>query len=233
MFLQCGQTLHHWSDTFKSSFAHSRKIAALKFWSLSWCLLYLQSYLEISFVTKRLQCPCWKPTICHWFVDVVIWPVMIACNWENCVLGQNTHHWFRPNGVPMMYPITYGDGLRCAPNRALICFFDIALPSERKKPSWIAWTIEISPSTCWVFPGRFLARTAAQVEFLGEPSHNLLCPTILDIMSTSCACALSLRHAPSPPPHAARGRARAAAGPSTFWRRASLWVSLNATGCSY
>ena len=64
------------------------------------------------------------------------------------------------------------------------------------------------------------------------PSRNLMCATILDIMLTSCAYVLSLRRARSPPgpPHAAWDRACAAAGPSTFWRVASQWVSLRARG---
>ena len=61
----------------------------------------------------------------------------------------------------------------------------------------------------------------AQVAFSSEPSCNLLCATILDIISTSCAYVLSLRRVRSPPPHAARDSARAAVGPSTFWWRAS------------
>ena len=53
----------------------------------------------------------------------------------------------------------------------------------------------------------------AQVAFSSEPSRNLLCATILDIISTCCAYILSLRRARSPPRHAAWDRARAAAGP--------------------
>ena len=47
----------------------------------------------------------------------------------------------------------------------------------------------------------------AQVAFSSEPSRNLLCATILDIISTSCAYVLSLRRARSPPRYAARDRA--------------------------
>ena len=70
----------------------------------------------------------------------------------------------------------------------------------------------------------------AQVAFSSESSCNLLCATILDIRSTSCAyCShfgarVRRRHklrACSSPPQAARDRARAAAGPSIFWRHAS------------
>ena len=44
---------------------------------------------------------------------------------------------------------------------------------------------------------------------------------------------LSLLRARSQPPRAARDRAHAAAGPSTFWRRASQRVSLGGPCCSY
>ena len=47
------------------------------------------------------------------------------------------------------------------------------------------------------------------VAFSSEPSRNLLCATILDIISTRYAYVLSLRRARSPPPHDARDRARA------------------------
>ena len=40
----------------------------------------------------------------------------------------------------------------------LLASFDVVLPSEREKPSWIDWTIEISPSTSWVLLGQFPAR---------------------------------------------------------------------------
>ena len=40
----------------------------------------------------------------------------------------------------------------------LLASFDVALPSEREKPSWIDWTIEIFPSMRWVLLGRFPAR---------------------------------------------------------------------------
>ena len=40
----------------------------------------------------------------------------------------------------------------------LLASFDVALPSEREKPSWIDWTIEISPCTRWFLLGWFPAR---------------------------------------------------------------------------
>ena len=46
----------------------------------------------------------------------------------------------------------------------------------------------------------------AHVTFSSEPSHNLLCATILDIISTSYAYVLSLRREVSPQPHDVRDR---------------------------
>ena len=48
--------------------------------------------------------------------------------------------------------------LRAAWIALLLASFDVVLPSEREKPSWIDWTIEISPSTSWVLLGQFPAR---------------------------------------------------------------------------
>ena len=56
-------------------------------------------------------------------------------------------------------------------------------------------------SFAWLVPHTHVA-------FSSEPSHNLLCATILDIISTSYACMLSLWRARLPPPHDARDRAR-------------------------
>ena len=39
----------------------------------------------------------------------------------------------------------------------LLASFHVALPSERENPSWIDWTIEISPSIRWVLLGWFPA----------------------------------------------------------------------------
>ena len=43
-------------------------MATLKIWS--WCLLYVQSYLEISSVTTLLQWACCQLTIYHRFVNI-------------------------------------------------------------------------------------------------------------------------------------------------------------------
>ena len=80
----------------------------------------------------------------------------MACTWKNrdllpafwdkistFYLGQTEHGSAR------------GDGPLCARIALLLASFDVALPSEREKPSWIDWTIEISPSTRWVLLGLF------------------------------------------------------------------------------
>ena len=80
----------------------------------------------------------------------------MACTWKNRVLlaafwdkisifhlGQTEHS------------SAHGDGPLCSPLRALI---DVELPVERKKPSWINWTIEISPCTRWFLLSLFPAR---------------------------------------------------------------------------
>ena len=50
---------------------HRAERVTVKFWSQ--CLQYLQRYLEIfsSHLAAAVQCPCWKLTIYHWFVDTL------------------------------------------------------------------------------------------------------------------------------------------------------------------
>ena len=155
----------------------------------------------------------------------------MACTWKNRVLlaafwdkismfhlGQTEHCSAR------------GDGPLCAQHRALVGFI------WRRATEWTRET-ELNRLNHRDFPLHTLSfdRSVprAHIAFSSEPSRNLLCATILDIISTSCAYVLSLRRARSSPRHAARDRARAAAGPSTFWWRASRWVSLRAAGWSY
>ena len=123
VILQCWQPLHYWSDTLKSAFAHSRKIAVLKIWCQ--CLLFVQSYLE-NFLCHQAAAVPVLPTdnlspVCRYITE--IWPVLMACTWKNRVLlaafwdkisifhlGQTEHRSAR------------GDGPLCAPHRALISF---------------------------------------------------------------------------------------------------------------
>ena len=111
----------------------------------------------------------------------------------------------------------------------LLASFNVALHSEREKPSWIDWTIEISlsPSTRWVL----LCQFPTHVTFSSEPLRNLLCATILDVIYAYLLSDTSARALP--PPHHVRDPARAAAGPSTFWWHTSQWVSLRTACWSY
>ena len=129
---------------------------------------------------------------------------------------------FRPNGtLPVARQLGTNGSLvvsiaHFAPRTVLLVLllvsFDVALPSEREKLSWIAWTIEIFRSTRWVLP-----------RVLSESSHKLLCATILDIISTCCAYALSLLRVPSLTPDAARDCVCSVAGPQLF---GGAWVYL-------
>ena len=104
----------------------------------------------------------------------------------------------------------------------LLASFDIA-PSKSKKPSCIDWTIEISPYTRWFLLGLSPA-------FSSEPSRNPLILTswYRPVVNTCSHFGTRIRRC-----HMPRGTARAAAGPSTFWRRESQWVSLRAASWSY
>ena len=201
-------------------------------------LQYLQSYLEI-FIrhfatavpllkTDNISPICRSP-ICRYIIE--IWPVLMAFTWKNRILLKA--FWdkisiFHLDQTEHRSAVMVHSASRIAP---LLASFDVALPSEREKPSWTDWIIEISRNFPPPHVEFFSVGSPAQVAFSSEPSSNLLCATILDIISTSCAYVLLLWRARSPPPHAARDRARAAAGPSTFC--ASRWVSLRAAFCSY
>ena len=110
--------------------------------------------------------------------------------------------------------------------------FYVGLPSEGKKPSWIDWTIEISPSTrwfllCWFPQACHVFKWAiAQPFVLDNPRHHI---------DLSCICALTsaCAFAAATVCSSARDRARAAAGPSTFWLCASQWVPLRSACWSY
>ena len=56
VILQCVQPLHCWSNTLKSAFAHSRKIAILKIWSL--CLLLCEVILKLSLSPRQWPSSC-------------------------------------------------------------------------------------------------------------------------------------------------------------------------------
>ena len=183
--------------------------------------------LNFSSVSLQLQFPCWKPTVYHRFVDTLsrydlFWwlvPEKIAFSLQRSGTKYRCFIWAKRSHSARSIAL-------------LLASCDVVLPSEREKPSWIDWTIEIRD-----FPLHSLSFAPpvprAQVAFSSEPSRNLLYATILDIISTSSAYVLSHLRARSPPPHDARDRARAATGPSTFWQGASQWVPLRAACWSY
>ena len=84
-----------------------------------------------------------------YYRDIICFDGLYLKKWRSAcsVLGQNIDIPFGPNGAPL--------GARWW---STIASFDVALPSESEKPSWIDWTIEISPSTRWILLGLFHAR---------------------------------------------------------------------------
>ena len=104
------------------------------------------------------------------------------------------------------------------------------------QPSWLDWTreTELTRLNGRNFPLHALsfARSfpRAQVAFSSEPSRNLLCATIFDIILTICAYVLTSARVRRR--HMLRDTARAAAtGPSIFWRsNGSLFAQPIASG---
>ena len=110
----------------------------------------------------------------------------MACTWKNRVLlaafwdtgkililhlGQTEHR------------LALGDSPLCAPISLLLASFDVALPSEGKKPSWIDWTIEISPSTrwfllCWFPARRSRFRVSRRATYCARRSLTLYRPVV-------------------------------------------------------
>ena len=119
--LQCENPLHHWNYTLKSSFTKSWIRVTMKFWSSY--QQYLQSCLEIFIHHLAAAVPFLETDnispVCRYIFE--IWPVLMACTWIAFCCPLCTQHW------------------------ALISSFDVVLPNERKKLSWIDWTIEIFP----------------------------------------------------------------------------------------
>ena len=233
VILQCGQPLHCWSDTLKSAFAHSRKIAILKIWSQ--LLLFVQSYFEKFLCHQAAAVPV-LPTnnislVCRYITE--IWPVSMACTWKICVLLAEFWGKIMPKYRYFIWAKRSTALCTVMIHSAcsivlLLASFDVLLPSESKKQSWI--DNRDFPLKLLIFA---LLIPRHHVAFSSEPSCNLLGATILDIISTCCAHVLSLLRARSPPPHAARDSARAAAGPSTFWLSTSQWVPFRSAGWSY
>ena len=193
----------------------------LKIWS--WCLSYVQSYLEISAVTKLLLCQCWKPTICHWFVHILlryVITVMIACNWEKSVLLAA----FWDKILMFRESVTVRSACSIT---LLLAWFDVALPSEREKQSWIKWTIKIiSPFKRWAllcwFPARRSCFQASQHAYCARRSWTPCRPVAHTCSHFGARCRRHQMLCET-----------ARAGSSIFWRRTSQCVSLRAASCSY
>ena len=84
--------------------------------------------------------------VCQYIIE--IWPIIIACTWENCVLLATfwDKYWYYiwAKWSTALRAVMVHSVRRIALLLASLC---VALPShgELKKPSWIDWTIEISP----------------------------------------------------------------------------------------
>ena len=109
----------------------------------------------------------------------------------------------------------------------LLASFDIAPPSDREKPSWIDWTIEISPFARWVLLGWFPARRSRfrvshRAIYCARRSLTSYRPVMHMCSHFGERCHRSHMMCET-----------AAAGPSSFWQRTSQWVSLRAAGWSF
>ena len=111
-----------------------------------------EDILKFSSVTLLQQCPCWKPTTYHRFVDILsryalLWwlvPEKIAFCLQHSGTKYRYFIWAKRSTTRRAAMVH--SARRSA---LLLASFDVALPSERKEPSWIDWKIEISPSMCW------------------------------------------------------------------------------------
>ena len=200
------------------------QILCFNFSDWSQYLQYVQSYLEIFICHLAATVPLLEThntsPVSRYFVDSEIWPVLMAWIRKNSVLLAAFQRAVMVHWLHSARHITL-----------LLASFDVTLPIELEKPSWIDRTIGISPSTRWGLLSEF---PALRLRF--RVSHHAIYCVLLSL--TSCwpfvnTSLLSFLRARSLPPHAARDRARAATGPSTFWRRASQWVSHRAPGCTY
>ena len=145
--VRSSEPLHHWRYVLKSVFTYSWNRVTVKFWShwvssCSICKLFMT--LKFSSVTKRLHCPCRKPTKYHKFVDIfskydLLWGLVPE---KNCILLAAFL-----DKIPLS---TAWHAMMVYSVRSIVLLlasFDVALPSKREKLSWIAWIIKVSPST--------------------------------------------------------------------------------------
>ena len=127
---------------------------ATSFWNfrqlLSGCSALDKSWQNITNLSIYYRDMTWYVNI---FVNILS-RYDLACTWKNRVLGQNIAISFGSNGAPLGAMMVHS----ARHIVLLLASFDVALPSERKNPSWIDWTIKISPSMRWVLHCRFPAR---------------------------------------------------------------------------
>ena len=145
----------HWSQP-------SHKVEKLLFWKSGVSTFFLcKVILKTSSVTKRLQRLCCQPTIYRLFVDILprydlFWwlvPEKIAFCLQRSGTKYRYFIWAKRSTARRAVMVHSAHSIA-----RLLASFHVALPSEREKPSWIDWTIEISPCMRWFLLGRFPAR---------------------------------------------------------------------------
>ena len=177
VILQCEKPLHHCSDAFESSFSLGWNRVTVK--SFSQYLQYLRSYLEIftphlAAAVLLLKTDNTSP-VCR-YVIIIIWSrydlfwLLVPEKIAFCLQRSGTKYryfiWAKRSTARRA--VMVHSARRIA---LLLASFDVALPSERKKPSWIDWTIENSPCTRWFLLGRFPARRS----HFGVSHHATCC----------------------------------------------------------
>ena len=177
-------------------------------------LQYLQSYLEI-FIrhfatavpllkTDNISPICRSP-ICRYIIE--IWPVLMAFTWKNRILLKA--FWdkisiFHLDQTEHRSAVMVHSASRIAP---LLASFDVALPSEREKPSRLNYRDfpEFSTSTRWVFLGGF--PSAGRV-FEWAIKQSIVCDDPWHHIDQLCIRALTLACAFATATCCARSRAR-------------------------
>ena len=128
----------------------------------------------------------------------------MACTWKNCVLlaAFLDKILIFHSGQMERYMMVHSE------RRVLLASFDVALPSEREKPSWITWTIEISPPHVQLVElgsphaGHVVEWAITKPIVSDDPWHH-----IDQLYVRALACSHGARAtARSPPPHAAQDR---------------------------
>ena len=145
----------HWSQPLHKV----EKLLSWKFGVSVFC--FCKVILKTSSVTKQLQCLCCQPTIYRWFVNILprydlFWwlvPEKIAFFLQLSGSKYRYFIWTKRSTVRRSVMVHSARSIAL-----LLASFDVALPSESKKPSWIDWTIEICPSTRWLLLNWFPVR---------------------------------------------------------------------------